>query len=156
MAEIQRGEGKKYGVNATITVIATANTAASGGQTRSGMGKANIIDYSFRLTGDTILGRSGVAGTYANRIDHAHAEEATFRVEFYDTTIALADAAFIIPSKGMTITVTDSLDPQIAGDWIVDSAEKSVPVDGIGTGTISCWRDAAKALSSTSNIVAAS
>ena len=154
MAEIQRGQGKKYGIVSVITPIATADTAAAGGQTRSGMGKANIVDYTFGLTGETILGKSGADGAFANRIDHAHAETCNFKLEFYDTSITLANAAFLIPSKGMTITVTDASDPQVAGDWLVDAADKTATVDGIGSASISCWRDAAKALSSTSNIIA--
>ena len=153
MAEIQRGEGKKFGIVAVVTAVATGGAAAAGGQTTSGMGKANIIDYSFGFTGETILGKSGADGEFKSRIDHAHAQTCSLTVEFYDTTIALANAAFLVPSRGMSLTITDASDPQLAGDWIVDASEKKATVDGIGTATIGLWRDAAKVLSPVSAII---
>lgn len=136
---IQLGEGRKVSLNATVAVVAAG---ASQNQGDGGLGKARILGYTITSEADYLEskqpGTSNLTGGDVNAefyLNHRYKLE--MDIIFYDTTQVLAAAAFLIPTPGSLIAITSSDDPQLAGNWIVDTARKTGSVDGLGTGSIS-------------------
>lgn len=120
MSVIQKGIGVVWGISSTgytYTAAATVLAVKGTGQT-------------FRRSAEKFECKDGNDETIG-LVFRNEKKELTLRCYPSSTTLALAQAANVLPAPGDKFVVTDAPDPDIAGTYIVDECSKEKVNSGI-------------------------